>query len=207
MTCSLLIIHCSLSIAVILLAAGASSRLGRPKQLLPYQGQTLLRRAAETAVAVAAGAPVVVVTGAEHARLLPELAGLAVVPWRCSNWQQGMGASLVCGLTMLESLCATWAHAIIMLCDQPLVTPALLQELLAKQAAANQWIVAAEYAGVRGVPVLFTRAAVPLLRELPAAAGAGQLLKQHPHLVATVPFPGGAVDVDTEAQYAALLGS
>ena len=195
-----------MSSAVILLAAGASARLGRPKQLLTYQGQTLLRRAAETAVAVAAGAPVVVVTGAEHERLLPELAGLPVVPRRCPDWQQGMGASLACGLTMLESLCAVWGRVIIMLCDQPLVTPALLRELLAKQAATGQWIIAAEYAGTRGVPVLFTRAAAALLRELPAAAGAGQLLKQHPHLVAAVPFPGGAVDVDTEAQYAALLG-
>ena len=191
--------------AIILLAAGSSSRLGRPKQLLPYQGQTLLRRAAETAVAAAAAAPVVVVTGAEHERLLPELQGLPVAPWRCPDWAVGMGASIRCGLTMLDSLCATWTEVVIMLCDQPHVTPALLRQLAETHEVTGQPIVASAYAGTQGVPVLFGTAALPLLRQLHVAAGAGQLLKQYPALVAAVPFPAGAVDVDTEAQYAALL--
>lgn len=59
--------------------------MGKPKQLLTYQGQTLLRRAAETAVAAAAGMPVIVVTGVLHAELLPELAGLSLLPVRCQN--------------------------------------------------------------------------------------------------------------------------
>lgn len=190
--------------AIILLAAGSSSRLGRPKQLLPYQGQTLLRRAAETAVAAAAGAPVVVVTGARHEELLPELAGLPVRVVRCPAWERGMGASLKTGLAELDTRAAPTA-VIVLLCDQPHVTPALLRQLAETHAVTGQPIVASEYAGVLGVPVLFAAQVLPLLRQLPDAAGAAALLRQHPALVATVAFPAGAVDVDTEAQYAALL--
>ena len=189
--------------AIILLAAGASARLGRPKQLLAYQGQTLLRRAAETAVAAAGGAPVVVVTGARHEELLPELAGLPVQVVRCSEWERGMGASLKTGLAALAT--AAPAAVTVLLCDQPHVTPALLEQLAAAHAATGQPIVASTYAGTRGVPVLFGAQMLPLLRQLPDSAGAAALLKQHPELVATVAFAAGAVDVDTEAQYAALV--
>ncbi|RPD48351.1 nucleotidyltransferase family protein [Hymenobacter sediminis] len=191
--------------AIILLAAGASTRLGRPKQLLRYHGQTLLRRAAETAVAAAAGAAVVVVTGAQHEALLPELAGLPVTAAQCLVWEQGMGASVKCGLAAIEKLEALDKGITLTLCDQPHVTPGLLQKLVATQTATGRPIVACAYAGVQGVPVFFSKAAVPLLRELQNEAGAGQLLKRYPELVATVPFPEGAIDVDTEAQYAALL--
>lgn len=192
------------SSAVVLLAAGASSRLGRPKQLLVFQGQTLLRRAAETAVTAAAGAEVIVVTGARHEELLPELAGLPVRVVRCAGWERGMGASLKTGLAALESAAAP-AAVIVLLCDQPHVTPALLEQLAATHAATGQPIVASEYAGTRGVPVLFGAPVLPLLRQLPDSAGAAALLKHHPELVATVAFAAGAVDVDTEAQYAALV--
>nr|WP_262904591.1 nucleotidyltransferase family protein [Hymenobacter lucidus] len=188
------------------MAAGSSSRLGQPKQLLLYEGQTLLRRAATTAVAAAAGGSVVVVTGALHDELLPELAGLALQVVRCPEWERGMGASLKTGLAVLEAAGPALAVTVL-LCDQPHVTPALLAQLYQTHAATGLPIVASEYAGVRGVPVLFAGAALPLLRLLPDAAGAAQLLRQHPALVAAVPFPLGAVDVDTPAQYAALLAA
>ncbi|GAB3290878.1 nucleotidyltransferase family protein [Hymenobacter tenuis] len=191
--------------ALLLLAAGASSRLGRPKQLLPYQGKTLLRRAAETAVAAAAGGPVVVVTGALHEELLPELQGLQVQVIRCPSWQAGMGASLKTGLRHLQEIMPGLAAVTVLLCDQPHVTPALLRQLAETHTATQLPIVASEYGNVRGVPVLFGSDALRLLHQLSDAAGAAQLLKQHPELVATVSFPEGAIDVDTEAQYAALL--
>lgn len=190
---------------IILLAAGASTRLGQPKQLLRYQGQTLLRRAAETAVAAAGGAPVVVVAGALHEELLPELAGLPVRVVRCAEWAAGMGASLKTGLRALEQAGPTPEAVVVMLCDQPLLTPAVLRQLSETHRTTGQPIVAAEYGGVRGVPVLFGAGVLPLLRGLPDAAGAAQLLRRHPGRVATVPFPEGAFDVDTPEQYAALL--
>ncbi|MBT9392784.1 nucleotidyltransferase family protein [Hymenobacter sp. NST-14] len=194
-----------MSNAILLLAAGSSSRLGQPKQLLQFQGQTLLRRAAETAVAAASGAPVVVVTGALHQELLPELAGLPVQVVRNPDWAAGMGASIQTGLTFLETLLPTPAGVTVMLCDQPFVTPTLLAELHAAHTCTGRPIVASAYAETQGVPVYFATEAFPLLRALPAGAGAGQLLRQHAALVAAVPFALGAVDVDTPEQYAALL--
>ena len=194
-----------MSTAVILLAAGASSRLGEPKQLLRYQGQSLLRRAAETAVAAAAGAPVVVVTGALHAELLPELAGLPLLPVRCPRWALGMGASLKTGLAALENAAGAWSAVVVMLCDQPLVTPALLAELAVAAGRHRRPIAATRYGDTCGAPVRFAAGVLPLLREIADAAGAAHLLRQHPELVATVPFAAAAVDVDTPAQYAALL--
>lgn len=194
-----------MSTPIILLAAGSSSRLGQPKQLLSYQGQTLLRRAAETAVAAAAGAPVVIVTGALHEELLPELAGLPVQVVRCHNWQLGMGASLKTGLALLEKMGPALHSVLVMLCDQPFVTPDLLQQLIITHTTTGQPIVAAQYGQVRGVPVLFGAEALPLLHQIPDAAGANQLLKQHSQLVSIVPFPEGSIDVDTPEQYAALL--
>ncbi|UOQ70255.1 NTP transferase domain-containing protein [Hymenobacter cellulosilyticus] len=182
--------------ALILLAAGASTRLGQPKQLLHYQGQTLLRRAAQTAVTAAQGGSVLVVTGALHAELLPELAGLPVRVVQCAEWERGMGASLKTGLAALETA-RPLTVVTVLLCDQPHVTPELLAQLRQAQATSGQPIVATEYAGVRGVPVLFAGAALPLLRTLPDAAGAAQLLRRHPKLVAAVPFAAAAVDVDT----------
>ncbi|UOG76592.1 nucleotidyltransferase family protein [Hymenobacter tibetensis] len=194
-----------MSTAVIVLAAGSSSRLGQPKQLLPYEGQTLLRRAVETAVAAADGGPVIVVTGALHTELLPELAGLPVHAIWCPTWALGMGASLKTGLALLESICSTWATVLVMLCDQPHITPALLQELVTTYSHTGQPIVATQYGTIRGVPVLFGAEVLPLLRDIADAAGAAQLLKHHPQLVASVPFANAAIDVDTPQQYAALL--
>ncbi|MBW3128781.1 nucleotidyltransferase family protein [Hymenobacter profundi] len=192
-------------VGVLLLAAGSSSRLGRPKQLLPYEGQSLLRRAATTAVEAVLG-PVVVVTGALHEELLPELADLAVQTVHCPTWQTGMGASLKTGLAELQQHQPAPTSVLVLLCDQPHITSTLLRQLVVAQLATQQPIVATEYGSVRGVPVLFGESVLPLLQALPDAAGAQQLLRQHPEWVATVPFPAGAVDVDTEAQYAALLG-
>lgn len=190
--------------AILLLAAGASSRLGQPKQLLVFDGKTLLRRAAETAVAAANGAPVMVVTGALHEELLPELLGLSVEVVRCETWQTGMGASLQTGLRALEKHNKPLQAVTVTLCDQPFITAELLQQLAAA-ASPTQPIAASAYNGVRGVPVFFGPEAMPLLYQLPGTAGAAQLLRQHPQLVAAVEFPLGAIDVDTPEQYAALL--
>lgn len=190
--------------AIILLAAGASVRLGQPKQLVQFQGQSLLRRAAETAVAAAAGLPVLVVTGALHQGLLPELVDLPVQAVHCQEWEQGMGASLKTGLTQLSALVSSPTDCTIMLCDQPLVTPELLHQLAAMHQQTGQPIVASAYDDTVGVPVFFAASMLPLLLALPDAAGAGQVLRQHAELVTTVEFPDGAFDVDTPEQLAAL---
>src|SRR5690606_4385033 len=99
---------------------GSSSRLGQPKQLLHFQGKTLLRRMAEEALWVA-GAEVRVVLGAAADRMREELAGLAVRTVVNAEWEQGMAGSIRVGLQDFLSL----EQCILAVCDQPYVNAAL----------------------------------------------------------------------------------
>jgi len=176
------------------LAAGGSTRLGSPKQLLPYRGRTLLRHAAETALAAGA-ARVVVVVGAEAERLRAELDGLDVHVVENTAWAEGLSTSVRAGLEALESAAAPEA-VLFTTCDQPLVTPDLLRAMIAVYGASRPPIVACEYAGTAGVPALFDRALFGELRELRGDSGARRVIERHLAEAVRVPFPDAAVDVD-----------
>lgn len=191
-------------VALILLAAGASARMGQPKQLLYFQGQTLLRRAAETAVA-AGCQPLVLVTGALHEELVAEIEDLPFLITRNPDWATGMGSSIRAGLATLEKAPQPPAAVLIMLCDQPLLTPALLSQLIEQQQLTQAPVVPASYGGTLGVPAVFGADTLPALRQLGGAEGARQLIVSYGNSVGSVPFPGGIFDVDTPAQYASLL--
>jgi molybdenum cofactor cytidylyltransferase len=192
-------------IGLTVLAAGSSSRLGQPKQLLHFQGQTLLRRAAETAAASGCE-PLVLVTGALHDELLPEVAGLPFYVVRNEDWKEGMSTSIHAGLDVLEiqTEADPLDAVIVMLCDQPLLTAEVLRQLIAQFQTTNQPLVACEYGSTRGVPTLFSRALFPALHALQGSVGARELLRQHADLP-SISFPNGIVDVDTAAQYQQLV--
>jgi len=189
-------------VALLLLAAGASTRMGRPKQLLPWQGRTLLRHAAETAVASGC-APIVLVTGALHEELVAEVAGLPVQAVRNENWESGMASSIQVGLAAVAP--AQPRAVLIMLTDQPLVTPELLRQLVARQRQTQAPIVAAAYGDTLGVPAVFAQSMLPELLQLQGQQGAVRLIARHGAAVGQVAFPAGLLDVDTPEQYAALL--
>jgi len=192
------------TVGLLLLAAGSSSRLARPKQLLPYQGQTLLRHAAEVAAASPCR-PLVLVTGALHDELLPEIEGLPFHVVRNDNWADGMGGSIAAGLAELETAAEgpKVDAVVVILCDQPLLNEDVIGQLLVQFQATGQPVVASAYAGIKGVPALFGREVFPQLLDLRGANGARELLQHYAHLPA-IDFPGGATDVDTAAQYEAL---
>ena len=190
------------AVALLLLAAGASTRMGRPKQLLPYRGRTLLRHAAETAV-VAGCAPIVLVTGALHDELLAEIVGLPILAVHNSDWEMGMASSIRAGLAAVAA--AAPRAVLIMLTDQPLVTPELLRQLIVQQQATQAPIVAAAYGETLGVPAIFDKSLLPELLKLQGAQGAGRLIARLGAAVGQVAFPAGLLDVDTPAQYTALL--
>ena len=190
------------AVALLLLAAGASTRMGRPKQLLPYRGRTLLRHAAETAV-VAGCAPIVLVTGALHDELLAEIVGLPILAVHNPDWETGMASSIRAGLAAVAA--AAPRAVLVMLTDQPLVTPELLRQLIVQQHATQAPIVAAAYGETLGVPAIFDKSLLPELLKLQGAQGAGRLIARLGAAVGQVAFPAGLLDVDTPAQYAALL--
>lgn len=178
-----------------MLAAGGSTRLGRPKQLLSHRGRTLLRHAAETALAAAVG-PVVVVLGAEAERMRPELAGLDVHVVENPRWAEGQSTSLHAGLDAIEDRVAPPA-VLFTTCDQPLVTADILRELTGVYAASRPPLVACEYAGATGVPALFDRSLFVSLRALAGDEGARSVIVRHRATAVVVPFPDAAMDVDT----------
>ncbi len=184
--------------ALILLAAGASTRLGRPKQLLPFRGQSLLRHAAQTALA-ASCRPVVVVLGAGDERLRPELAGLPVQTVFNPHWTEGVASSIRAGI---EAVAAE--AALFMLCDQPFVTAEMLDRIARCHRQDRAAIVASEYEGALGAPALFSREFFPELAALKGDAGAKKILLRHADRLARVPMPEAAFDVDRKEQ-AALL--
>jgi molybdenum cofactor cytidylyltransferase len=187
------------TLPIIVLAAGGSSRMGSPKQLLPLAGQSLLRRAA--AVAVATGCrPAVVVLGRDADALGGELAGLDLTAVHNADWSLGLGSSIRAGVAAVMS--PGLAGVVVTLCDQPLVDLTAIAALIEAFHRTGAAAVAAGYAGTVGVPAVFGRAMFPALLSLDPAAGAKRLLGG-PDVVA-IDLPVAAVDVDTPADYQQL---
>ena len=189
--------------ALLLLAAGASTRMGRPKQLLPVHGQPLLRHVV-TSVLTAPVAPIVVVLGANAAAIAPCLAGLAVQTVVNENWSEGMGSSLRKGMEALLAAAPNTHRVIIALADQPDLSAGHFARLIETQHATGRPIVASVGEGISGPPVLFMAKYFPALLALRGDAGARTLLRDHVADVATVPLPS-ARDLDTPEDYQAFL--
>lgn len=179
----------------ILLAAGGSSRLGRPKQLVEFQGKTLIRRAAETLVNSQCD-HIVVVLGAEIEHSAIQIADLAVSRCINENWQSGMSSSIIAGLRSVIQIEPDLDAVVITLCDQPHVTSADIDSLIAAFRSSRTAIVAARYEDTTGVPALFSSELYPELFKLTGDKGARGLLKQ-PNVVLTVEIEKAAVDIDT----------
>ncbi len=177
-------------LATVVLAAGASRRLGVSKQLLSRNGASLVRLAAERALALAA-APVVVVTAAERDPVASQLRDLPLQLRVNAAWQEGMASSIRCGISALDG---DVEAALILTCDQWRITAEDLRGLLT--AHQLRPITAARYQGVLGVPAIFSRTVFAQLLRLSGDVGARQLLRSHPELVTPVDMPNAAVDVD-----------
>jgi molybdenum cofactor cytidylyltransferase len=190
------------AVGLIILAAGGSSRLGRPKQLLSFQGTTLLRHIAETALASNCH-PIVIVLGAETTRCRAELENLPVLTANNPAWKTGMGSSIRTGLETLLNGSNNTSHlsaVVLMLCDQPFVSAEYINKIVEQHCSSGAGIVASKYANAIGVPALFSQRYFPDLAALDEA-GAKQIILNYPQFVTTVSFAEGAFDIDTEKNY------
>jgi len=194
------------AVHAVVLAAGGSRRLGRPKQLVELDGRSLLRRAVEIALA-ADVASVTVVLGAREDAMAPELAGLAVRIVHNPDWQTGMGSSIRCGVRSLGQL-GEADGILFLLCDQLRLSTEHLNRMITvfreRGGADGQGdsedgaaIVASGYAGTAGVPALFAPMFRGELSHLADTQGGKQLLAQHARHVHVVPLDGGELDLDT----------
>lgn len=185
-------------VAAIIIAAGASSRLGEPKQLLLLEGETLLGRAVR--IAKEAGAdPVLVILGANRERIEAEvdLSGVRVVG--NNGWQEGMASSIRLGVEEVQKQPTPASGVLLAICDQPAVTSEHLARMIETFREHPASAVASTYAGKRGIPAIFPQKAFVDLLALTGDQGARGLLSQADRKVIEVPLAGGELDIDRPA--------
>lgn len=187
----------------IILAAGASTRMGDLKQLLPYNGTTLLGNAIHQA-REASFERIIVVIGADADRVREYLEQWTVEIVENGNWQAGMGSSIRAGLEYFKAAGSSSAAVAILLADQPYIRAGHLLALRKLLDDSGLPAAAAEYHGQPGVPALFRREALPLLAGLPPDAGARRVLRDSGLRIARYPLEEAATDIDTPADFAAL---
>jgi molybdenum cofactor cytidylyltransferase len=189
-----------MDIGIIVLAAGSSSRMGRSKQLLEIDGQPLLCRCVNHALA-AKPQHIVVILGANEKPHREAIEKLPVQIVSNFYWKTGMGGSIKTGLNYLIQSGAQLDAVILMVCDQPALTSDHLLKLVRKFSEKKKSIIASGYANSGGVPVLFGRSFFSNLLLLGDEQGAKKIIQQFPDQVETVDFPEGALDLDTEEDY------
>lgn len=193
-------------VAGVLLAAGASQRLGQPKALLRIAGESLVRRMASAALAAGCD-PLFVVTGALEPELRRELGGLAATLVPNPAFAEGIASSIRAGVAAAGAATPPCDGVLLMLVDQPRVDAAVLGRLLARFAEGRgERIAACAYAGGLGAPALFPRDRLAALAALRGDRGAKGLLDAERGRLLEVPFPDGAVDLDTPGDLAQLGG-
>jgi len=180
--------------SILILAAGNSSRLGQPKQLIELQGETLIQRITQTALSVSDDVLVVLGANSEliEQNLLPFAEKISTI--FNPNWREGMGSSISIGT---EILAKKSDAIVILLCDQPFVTEKILQEMLQTFAHTGFPIIACDYGNQLGVPMLFDNSIFPKLLQLKADKGARAFFNEYEGKIGIVAFQQGIFDIDT----------
>ena len=180
-----------LRVGIVILAAGESSRLGQPKQLLPFRGKTLIEHVVDSALKSRLR-PIIVVLGANAEQIRPKIFDEVRIVEN-PHWKEGMASSIRCGIEAIKS---DIDAVILMLCDQPLITAEILNRLAENEDAS---LAAAEYDGTIGVPALFSREFFADLRNLQGKEGAKKILLANETRIVRIACGEAAMDVDTMA--------
>jgi molybdenum cofactor cytidylyltransferase len=184
------------NVGAIILAAGGSSRFGRPKQLARFCGKSLVRRIADAADA-ADCSPIVAVIGNEGAKIKEELCQTPVVFVANENWESGIGSSIRTGIESFSNVAPQIEAVIMLVCDQPGVNARIINGLITTREETKRAIVASSYGDTVGVPALFDRSLFAELRSLSDESGAKSVILKDPERVAQFAFPDGALDIDS----------
>jgi molybdenum cofactor cytidylyltransferase len=181
-------------LATIILAAGSSSRLGQSKQLLTWQGKSLLERAIETASSVGIK-NMCVVLGANEKAHRDKIKNFSIDIIHNPHWQLGIGNSLKFGVHHIQE--NSVMGVIVMVCDQPFLSSAHLKKMIALFDDAQKMIIASAYHQTLGVPALFPRIWFMDLLSIADDAGAKKVIQQNPDRIIPVDFPEGVIDIDS----------
>ena len=188
---------------LIILAAGESSRLGQPKQLLKFKDKTLIRRAVENALSSDCS-PIILVLGANYPTIKNEISDLNCEVVFNENWQSGMSSSIKIGLLKLLDLSPDIQAVIISLADQPLIKSKHFDKITEVFSRTTKPIIASFYNEIAGVPALFAKEFFTDLLNLEGDKGAKAILKSHPESVETFYLPEAEIDIDTLEDFETL---
>jgi molybdenum cofactor cytidylyltransferase len=191
------------SVAIVVLAAGSSTRMGQNKLLLELDGETLVRRAVRRALGVGAGS-VIAVVGHEAERVRAELHDLSCEIVVNPDHALGMRTSLQAGIARIREHAGA---ALILLADMPYVSQAMMRGLIERYGAGQEPLVISRYGEVKAPPMLYDRALFEELLALGENRCAKYVVKRHEHEAASVSWPESALrDIDVVEDYERALG-
>jgi molybdenum cofactor cytidylyltransferase len=189
---------------IVILAAGSSTRLGQPKQLLIFKGSSLIKRVAKIALEISH--KVVVVTGFQSKKVQAELSGLPLIVVQNDSFGEGIASSIRVGVGALIENFKSLKGVIFLVCDQPYLSQNALTELIQSAHETSKGIIASAYGGTTGIPVLFHKSFFERLLNLKGDMGAKKLIQENLKDMATIDFREGDVDIDTIEDYEAVVG-
>lgn len=183
---------------IVILAAGQSSRLGRPKQLIEINGKTNIRRIIEEAKSIVIPQNVFVVLGSNYEEIYDHIKEEDIYVIYNKEWNLGISSSIKVAIREILIHKPEINQIIIAVCDQPFTDSAIFKKLMDEYIKTQKPIIASAYASINGTPVLFDKSMFEHLITLEGDTGAGKIIKKNNHLLACVDFPKGVFDIDTE---------
>ena len=190
-------------IGAVILAAGESSRFGRPKQLVQFRGKSLVRRVVDAAKDANCSA-IVVVLGSRREQIERELKETAAIVAENEDWRRGIGSSIRVGVESAVNQAPDIEAIVLLTCDQPFMKTDTIERLIAMREKTKKAIVASSYSETLGVPALFDRSCFQELLALDDETGAKTIILSNRERVAELLFLKGEIDIDTAADYEKL---
>lgn len=191
-------------IGIVILAAGASTRFGSPKQLINFGKKSLLSKAVQTALESNASRATLVL-GANSELMLMQTKNVPINTTINADWKTGIASSIKHGLSELLKESDELSAAIFMLCDQPMITAEHINQIIDKFAESKKPIIASSYKNTLGVPALFTREMFAEIMKLEGDKGAKNLISAKSNQTTKVDIPEAEFDIDTSKDLQRLL--
>ncbi len=191
------------NIEVLIMAAGASRRLGQPKQLLKFKGETLIRKIIKEAHIANIG-NITVITGHDRESIESEIADLNINIYYNKEWEEGLGASIRNGVKYILGNNLQTNAILLTMVDQPHVNAEHFKKLKNAYESGRSMIIASAYSGTFGVPILIDSFYFNMLSNLKGDVGGKKIFVNYLKNVVEIPFAKGKIDIDEQKDLKSL---
>ena len=190
-------------LGILIIAAGQSKRLGKPKQLLNFEGKSLINRLIDT-VKSSGSFPITLVLGAAADEINAQLTASPIDRVFNNQWNEGMASSIRVGVNRIMDLSPNVDGIMILVCDQPFISVEQIQALIKIQQDTGLPMASCYYANIIGTPAVFHQSVFSELLKLEGDVGAKKIIKERALEVAKLHFEEGIIDIDTMDDYIKL---